>query len=57
MHVQNASEDLIDKVLDVFVREFLSRVDDSVHVSFHEIRDNIDVFKPMMTFVRLLHVK
>jgi hypothetical protein len=28
-----------------------------VHVCLHEICDNIDVLKPMVTFVRLLHVE
>jgi hypothetical protein len=36
---------LMHKVLHVVVREILARVDDSVHVGLHQLRDDIDVFK------------
>lgn len=45
VHIIGALENLMHKVLHVVVREILARVDDSVHVGLHQLRDDIDVFK------------
>ena len=43
MHKEEPSQDLIDKVLNVIVAEFLAREDDSVKVCLHEISDDVYV--------------
>ena len=43
VHKEESSQYLIDKVLDVLIAEFLSRVDDAVEVCLHKIGDDVDV--------------
>jgi hypothetical protein len=43
MHKQEPSQNLIDKVLNVVVRQILSRVDNSMQVSLHELCDNVNI--------------
>mmetsp|Transcript_60288 Transcript_60288/g.140419 ORF Transcript_60288/g.140419 Transcript_60288/m.140419 type:complete len:344 (+) Transcript_60288:233-1264(+) len=45
VQVDQASEDLMNKVLVMLLRERLFRIDHLVQVSFHEIGDNVDVLK------------
>ena len=56
MHVKNPSQDLVDEVLDVLIRELLSGVDDSMHVCFHKVCDDVNVFEAVPPFVCLLNV-
>ena len=44
VHVVRADQDLEHEVLHMVVGQVLSGVDDSVHVSLHQISDDIDVF-------------
>ncbi len=52
MHKEDASKDLIHKILDVFVSEFLARVYDSMKVGLHEVSNdvNITVSSPGLRF-------
>jgi hypothetical protein len=62
VHIEQSSQDLIDKVLDVLVTEFLklrecclissylARVDDPVQVSFHELGNNVNVVESCLSF-------
>ena len=43
VNVETASEQLVHEVLAVIVSKILARVDDSVHVSLHQIGDDVDV--------------
>lgn len=45
VHVVAPGEDLEHEVLQVIIREVLSRVDHTVHISLHEFRDDVDVFE------------
>ena len=44
VHIVRADQDLEHEVLHVVVGQVLPGVDDSVHVSLHQISDDIDVF-------------
>lgn len=57
MHIQNSPQDLVNKVLDVFIREFLPRIHNSVHVGLHQVADDVDVFKASPSFVGLDDIK
>lgn len=39
-----ATQELVHKVLHVLVGKLLSRVNDSVHVSLHQLGDNVNIF-------------
>ena len=43
VHEEQSAQDLVDKVLDVVVAEFLAGVDDAVEVGLHEFGDDVDV--------------
>ena len=43
--VLQASQNLVDEELDVFVRERLVGLNDLSQVRFHELRDHIDLLK------------
>ena len=45
MNVQGSSKKLIHEVLAVVIRQVLPGVDDSVHVSLHEVCDNVNIFE------------
>ena len=44
VHVVASCEDLEHEVLQVIVCQVLPRVDNSMHISLHQLRDNVDVF-------------
>ena len=43
MHKEDASKDLIHKILDVFFSEFLTGVYDSMKVGLHEISNDVNI--------------
>eukprot|EP00612_Vaucheria_litorea_P005097 CAMPEP_0171459654 /NCGR_PEP_ID=MMETSP0945-20130129/4849_1 /TAXON_ID=109269 /ORGANISM="Vaucheria litorea, Strain CCMP2940" /LENGTH=145 /DNA_ID=CAMNT_0011985711 /DNA_START=817 /DNA_END=1254 /DNA_ORIENTATION=+ len=43
MYVLQASQNLVEEVLEMLVGEGLSAGNDAVHVALHEIRDDVDV--------------
>lgn len=43
MHEEKSSQNLIDKVLNVVVTQFLARIDDSMEVRLHQISDDVYV--------------
>ena len=43
VHKKNASQNLVNKVLDVILTEVLTRIYDSMKVSLHEVCDDVDV--------------
>jgi len=45
MHVVTAREDLEHEVLQVIVGKVLSRVDHTVHICLHQLRNDIDIFE------------
>ena len=44
MNIEAPSEQLIHKILAVVVSQILPRVNHSVHISLHEVCDDVDVF-------------
>ena len=55
MHVKRACQQLVHEVLEVLITQFLSRVDNSVHVGLHQFSDDIDVVETSRSG-RLEHV-
>lgn len=55
MNVEAASQQLIHEILAVIVGEVLSGIDNSMHIGFHEVSNNIDIFIPCHGWW-LLHV-
>ena len=55
MDVQAASEKLVHEILTMVVFEVLSWVNDSVHVSLHQISDDVNIVEASWLW-RLLHV-
>ena len=43
VHEQKASQNLVCEVLDVVVREILSRIDHSVKIGLHQLGDDVDI--------------
>lgn len=43
MHEEQSAQNLVHEVLDVFVAQFLSRVDHSMKVRLHQVSDDVDV--------------
>ena len=43
MHKEKSSENLVDKILNVVVRQVLTRVNDSMKVCFHQLGNYVDV--------------
>jgi hypothetical protein len=43
VHEEKSPEDLVDEVLDMFITQFLSGVDDPMQISFHEFSDDVNV--------------
>ena len=43
VHIEKATKQLVDKVLNMVLGEVLSRVNDPMQVSFHEFSDNVDI--------------
>ena len=43
MDVETAAEELVHEVLEVIICEVLTGVDNTVHVSLHQVGDNIDI--------------
>ena len=43
MHVVASGQDLKHEVLEMVISEVLSGVDDPMHVSFHQLRDDVDI--------------
>ncbi len=43
MHVQEASENLVDEILNVVVGQVLARVNDSVQVGLHQFGNYVNV--------------
>ena len=43
MDIEAATQQLVHKVLDVVISQVLPRVDHSVHVSLHQVSDDVDV--------------
>jgi|NorSeaMetagenome_1021524.scaffolds.fasta_scaffold343041_1 hypothetical protein len=48
--VIGSSQKLVHKILHVFVRKLLSRVNNSVHVSLHQLCDNVDVLEASLSW-------
>ena len=46
MHVQEASENLVDEILNVVVGQVLARVNDSVQVGLHQFGNYVNVSVP-----------
>ena len=44
VQVVAATQELMHKILHVLISEFLSGVDNSVHVSLHKLCDNVNIF-------------
>jgi hypothetical protein len=45
VHVVATFEDLVHEVLHVVIRQILSGVDNSVHVSLHQLCDYVNIFE------------
>ena len=43
MNVQAASQQLIHEILAMIISQILPRVNNSVHISFHEVRNDVNV--------------
>ena len=43
MHKKYPPEDLVDKILDMVVTEFLPRVDDPVQICLHQVSNDVNV--------------
>ena len=43
MNVKASSEQLIHEILTVIIRQILPRVDNSMHVCFHQVSNDVDV--------------
>jgi hypothetical protein len=46
MEVVSSGEKLVHEVLQVLICQLLSRVNNSVHISFHQFGDNVNIFVP-----------
>ena len=44
MQVESSREQLVHKVLKMFISQFLSRINDTMHICFHKFGHNVDVF-------------
>lgn len=44
MNVQAASQELIHEILAMVISQILARVDHSMHISFHQICDDVNIF-------------
>ena len=44
VNVKTTSQQLVHEVLTVIIRQILPRIDNSVHISLHQVSDNIDIF-------------
>lgn len=43
MHKKQSSQDLVNEVLDVLIAELLTRVDDPMEISLHQVSDDVNV--------------
>ena len=46
MDVESASEQLVHEVLAMVIRKILPRVNNSMHIRLHQIRNNINILVP-----------
>ena len=56
MHVVTTGQDLEHKILEMIVCQILSRVDDSMHISLHQLKNDVNIFVICWRW-RLCHIK
>ena len=44
MDVEASSEELVHEILAMIIRQILPRVDNSMHICFHQVSDDVDIF-------------
>jgi len=49
MDVKATSQKLVHEILTMIISKVLTRVNNSMHISFHEIRNNVDIFKTRLS--------
>ena len=50
MDVEASSQELVHKILAMIVSEVLSRVNDSMHICFHEVSNDVDIFESCLSW-------